>query len=148
MYVFTTRADTIMGVTFCAVAPSIRWRCTQATRHNPALAGFALRNAKKAAPPVAELALKEKEGQPHRPFITHPKFGAQVEVWVGNYVLMSYGDGAVMGVPAHDERATLPLPKVQPAHPAGGNTWRWTARRSLAPTPGKPGTATNKSASA
>ena len=52
----------------------------------------------------AELALKEKEGMPTGLFVTHPLTGQQVQVWVGNYVLMSYGDGAVMGVPAHDER--------------------------------------------
>jgi hypothetical protein len=52
----------------------------------------------------AELAVKEKEGKPTGLFVTHPITGAQVEVWIGNYVLMSYGDGAVMGVPAHDER--------------------------------------------
>ncbi|MDE2325412.1 MAG: leucine--tRNA ligase, partial [Betaproteobacteria bacterium] len=52
----------------------------------------------------AELALKEKEGMPTGLFVTHPLTGEKVPVWVGNYVLMSYGDGAVMGVPAHDER--------------------------------------------
>jgi leucyl-tRNA synthetase len=45
-----------------------------------------------------------KEGLPTGLFVTHPLTGEQVEVWVGNYVLMTYGDGAVMGVPAHDER--------------------------------------------
>ncbi|HEY8906508.1 MAG TPA: leucine--tRNA ligase, partial [Rhodoferax sp.] len=52
----------------------------------------------------AELALKEKVGMATGLFVAHPLTGKQVEVWVGNYVLMSYGDGAVMGVPAHDER--------------------------------------------
>ncbi len=50
------------------------------------------------------MALKEKEGVPTGLSVTHPLTGAKVELWVGNYVLMSYGDGAVMGVPAHDER--------------------------------------------
>ena len=55
-------------------------------------------------PTEAELAQKEKEGMPTGLTVTHPLTGKAVDVWVGNYVLMSYGDGAVMGVPAHDER--------------------------------------------
>ena len=102
MYVFTTRADTIMGVTFCAVAPE-HPLAQHAAASNPALAAF-IEECKQGGTTEAELALKEKEGQPTGLFVTHPLTGAQVEVWVGNYVLMSYGDGAVMGVPAHDER--------------------------------------------
>ena len=102
MYVFTTRADTIMGVTFCAVAPE-HPLAQHAAASNPALAAF-IEACKQGGTTEAELALKEKEGQPTGLFVTHPLTGAQVEVWVGNYVLMSYGDGAVMGVPAHDER--------------------------------------------
>src|SRR5690606_1300299 len=52
----------------------------------------------------AELAAREKEGLPTGLKVIHPLTGEAVEIWVGNYVLMSYGDGAVMGVPAHDER--------------------------------------------
>jgi leucyl-tRNA synthetase len=102
LYVFTTRADTIMGVTFCAVAPE-HPLATHAAATNPQLAAF-IEDCKKGGTTEAELALKEKEGQPTGLFVTHPLTGAQVEVWVGNYVLMSYGDGAVMGVPSHDER--------------------------------------------
>ena len=102
MYVFTTRADTIMGVTFCAVAPE-HPLAQHAAASNPALAAF-IEECKQGGTTEAELALKEKEGQPTGLFVTHPLTGKQVEVWVGNYVLMSYGDGAVMGVPAHDER--------------------------------------------
>ncbi|WKB50966.1 leucine--tRNA ligase [Eleftheria terrae] len=102
LYVFTTRADTIMGVTFCAVAPE-HPLATHAAAGNPALAAF-IEDCKKGGTTEAELALKEKEGLPTGLFVTHPLSGEQVEVWVGNYVLMSYGDGAVMGVPAHDER--------------------------------------------
>ena len=102
MFVFTTRADTIMGVTFCAVAPE-HPLALHAAATNPKLAAF-IEECKKGGTTEAELALKEKEGQPTGLFVTHPVTGAQVEVWVGNYVLMSYGDGAVMGVPAHDER--------------------------------------------
>lgn len=102
MYVFTTRADTIMGVTFCAVAPE-HPLAQHAARSNPKLAAF-IEDCKKGGTTEAELALKEKEGMPTGLYVKHPLIDEQVEVWVGNYVLMSYGDGAVMGVPAHDER--------------------------------------------
>jgi len=102
MYVFTTRADTIMGVTFCAVAAE-HPLALHAAAGNPALAAF-LEECKTGGTTEAELATQEKKGMPTGLFVTHPLTGAKVEVWVGNYVLMSYGDGAVMGVPAHDER--------------------------------------------
>ena len=102
MYVFTTRADTIMGVTFCAVAPE-HPLALHAAAGNPALAAF-LEACKSGGTTEAELATQEKKGMPTGLFVTHPLTGAKVQVWVGNYVLMSYGDGAVMGVPAHDER--------------------------------------------
>jgi leucyl-tRNA synthetase len=102
MYVFTTRADTIMGVTFCAVAAE-HPLALHAAASNPALAAF-LEECKTGGTTEAELATQEKKGMRTGLFVTHPLTGAQVEVWVGNYVLMSYGDGAVMGVPAHDER--------------------------------------------
>jgi leucyl-tRNA synthetase len=102
MYVFTTRADTIMGVTFCAVAAE-HPLALHAAASNPALAAF-LEECKSGGTTEAELATQEKKGMPTGLFVTHPLTGAKTEVWVGNYVLMSYGDGAVMGVPAHDER--------------------------------------------
>jgi len=102
LYVFTTRADTIMGVTFCAVAPE-HPLAAHAAASNPALAAF-IEECKQGGTTEAELATQEKKGMATSLFVTHPLTGAQVEVWVGNYVLMSYGDGAVMGVPAHDER--------------------------------------------
>jgi len=102
MHVFTTRADTIMGVTFCAVAPE-HPLALHAASGNPKLAAF-LEECKEGGTTEAELALRDKVGMPTGLFVTHPLTGAQVAVWVGNYVLMSYGDGAVMGVPAHDER--------------------------------------------
>ncbi|MBT9476036.1 leucine--tRNA ligase, partial [Polaromonas sp.] len=102
MYVFTTRADTIMGVTFCAVAPE-HPLAAHAAAANPALAAF-IEECKAGGTTEAELATQEKKGQRTGLLVTHPLTGEQVEVWVGNYVLMSYGDGAVMGVPAHDER--------------------------------------------
>ena len=117
MYVFTTRADTIMGVTFCAVAPEhpIAMRAAELNSSIAAqIEGF-----KEGGTTEAELATKEKEGVATGLFVTHPLTNEQIEVWVGNYVLMSYGDGAVMGVPAHDERDfafalkyTLPIKQV------------------------------------
>jgi leucyl-tRNA synthetase len=102
MYVFTTRADTIMGVTFCAVAPE-HPLAAHAAAGKPALAAF-IEECKTGGTTEAELATQEKKGMPTGLQVTHPLTGAKVDVWVGNYVLMSYGDGAVMGVPAHDER--------------------------------------------
>jgi leucyl-tRNA synthetase len=102
LYVFTTRADTIMGVTFCAVAPE-HPLAAHAAATNPALAAF-IDKCKQGGTTEAELALKDKEGMPTGLFVQHPLTDEQVPVWVGNYVLITYGDGAVMGVPAHDER--------------------------------------------
>ncbi len=102
MYVFTTRADTIMGVTFVAIAPE-HPIALRAGELNAALASK-IEVLKEGGTTEAELATKEKEGVATGLFVTHPLTGKQIEVWVGNYVLISYGDGAVMGVPAHDER--------------------------------------------
>ncbi len=102
LYVFTTRADTIMGVTFCAVAPE-HPLAAHAAAGNPELAAFIAR-CQLGGTTEAELALKDKEGMPTGLFVEHPLSGEPIPLWVGNYVLMSYGDGAVMGVPAHDER--------------------------------------------
>ncbi len=102
LFVFTTRADTVMGVTFCAVAPEHPLAALAAAR-DARVAAFVTR-AKQGSVMEAELATVEKEGVPTGLMVKHPISGADVEVWVGNYVLMSYGDGAVMGVPAHDER--------------------------------------------
>ena len=102
MFVFTTRADTIMGVTFCAVAPE-HPLAQHAAQTNPALAAF-IEECQRGGTTEAELATQEKKGMPTGLSVTHPLTGAPMAVWVGNYVLMSYGDGAVMGVPAHDER--------------------------------------------
>ncbi|TFW32531.1 leucine--tRNA ligase [Massilia horti] len=102
MYVFTTRADTIMGVTFCAVAAE-HALAQHAARNNPALAEF-IAECKKGSVIEADMATMEKKGMPTGLTVTHPLTGEQVPVWVGNYVLITYGDGAVMGVPGHDER--------------------------------------------
>jgi leucyl-tRNA synthetase len=100
--VFTTRADTLMGVTFAAVAAE-HPLATYAARNNPELAAF-IEECKKGTAQEAELAVMEKKGMPTGLFVSHPLTGENIPVWVGNYVLMTYGEGAVMGVPAHDER--------------------------------------------
>jgi leucyl-tRNA synthetase len=102
MYVFTTRADTIMGVTFCAVAPE-HALALRAAQLRPELQAF-IDECRRGGTTEAELALREKSGVDTGLVVTHPLTGASIPVWVGNYVLMAYGDGAVMGVPAHDER--------------------------------------------
>ncbi|MBT8588881.1 leucine--tRNA ligase [Polynucleobacter paneuropaeus] len=102
LYVFTTRPDTIMGVTFCAVAAE-HPLASKAAASNPELAAF-IERCKKGSVIGADLATQEKEGMFTGLYVTHPLTHEPVPVWVGNYVLMSYGDGAVMGVPAHDER--------------------------------------------
>ncbi|MBI5428842.1 MAG: leucine--tRNA ligase [Nitrosomonadales bacterium] len=102
LWVFTTRADTIMGVTFCAVAAE-HPLATHAAENNPALAAF-IEKCKHGSVMEADMATMEKEGMDTGLKVTHPLTGEQVPLWVGNYVLMSYGEGAVMAVPAHDER--------------------------------------------
>ncbi len=102
MWVFTTRVDTIMGVTFCAVAPE-HPLATHAATSNLELAAF-IDKCKAIGTAEADVATREKEGMRTGLSVIHPLTEQPVEVWVGNYVLMSYGDGAVMGVPAHDER--------------------------------------------
>ncbi|WP_018078206.1 leucine--tRNA ligase [Thiobacillus denitrificans] len=102
LWVFTTRADTIMGVTFCAVAAE-HPLATRAAADNPALAAF-IAECKQGSVAEADMATMEKKGMDTGLMVTHPLTGEEIPVWVGNYVLMSYGEGAVMAVPAHDER--------------------------------------------
>jgi leucyl-tRNA synthetase len=102
LYVFTTRADTIMGVTFCAVATE-HPLAAHAAKSNAKVAAF-IEECKRGTVIEADLATMEKKGVPTGLFVTHPLTGEKIEVWVGNYVMMGYGEGAVMGVPGHDER--------------------------------------------
>ncbi len=102
LHAFTTRLDTLMGVTFCAVAAE-HPLAAHAARRNPALAAF-VEECKRGPAIESELATQEKRGMPTGLAVRHPISGEAIPVWVGNYVLMSYGEGAVMGVPAHDER--------------------------------------------
>ncbi len=100
--VFTTRPDTIMGVSYLAIA-SEHPLAQYASRHNPDIAKFC-HECKQGSVAEADMAKAEKIGMDTGLFATHPITGEPVAVWVANYVLMSYGSGAVMGVPAHDER--------------------------------------------
>src|SRR6266550_9234881 len=100
--VFTTRADTLMGATFCAVAAE-HPLAAHAARSDKELAAF-VEECKRGPVMEADLAQLDKKGMATGLFVGHPITGEKIEVWVGNYVLMAYGEGAVMGVPGHDER--------------------------------------------
>jgi leucyl-tRNA synthetase len=100
--VFTTRADTLLGATYCAVAAE-HHLATLAAKNNAALATF-IEECKRGAVMEADLATQEKKGMPTGLFVLHPLTGEKLAVWVANYILMGYGEGAVMAVPAHDER--------------------------------------------
>ena len=100
--VFTTRADTIMGVTFVALAAE-HPLALRLARDDRKLADF-IDECRSGGVAEAELATMEKRGVPTGFQVMHPLTGQAVPVWIGNYVLMGYGEGAVMGVPGHDER--------------------------------------------
>ncbi|HKU00725.1 MAG TPA: leucine--tRNA ligase, partial [Paraburkholderia sp.] len=100
--VFTTRADTVMGVTFAAIAAE-HPLATRLARDKPELLPF-IEECKRGGVAEADMATMEKKGVDTGFTVTHPITNEQVPVWIGNYVLMSYGEGAVMGVPGHDER--------------------------------------------
>ncbi len=100
--VFTTRPDTLMGVTYVAVAAE-HPLAQYAAEKDDMIAQFCAL-CKKGSVAEADLAKAEKIGMDTGLTVTHPLTGEEVPVWVANYVLMSYGSGAVMAVPAHDER--------------------------------------------
>ncbi|WP_323841825.1 MULTISPECIES: leucine--tRNA ligase [unclassified Moraxella] len=100
--VFTTRPDTLMGVTYLAIAAE-HPLAQYAARNNPSIAQFCT-ECKQGSVAEADLAKAEKTGMDTGISAIHPITGQSVPVWVANYVLMSYGSGAVMAVPAHDER--------------------------------------------
>ena len=120
--VYTTRPDTLMGVTYLAVAPQ-HPVAQAAALENPELATFieSQGNIKVAE---AEMARMDKLGMATGVTATHPLTGQQVPIWVANFVLMSYGSGAVMSVPGHDQRdwefaTKYGLPIEQVIAPAG-----------------------------
>ena len=100
--VFTTRADTLFGVTFMAIAAEHPLALAAGAR-NPKLQAF-IDECRRGSTMEADIATQEKKGMRTGFSVLHPFTGKPVEVWVANYVLMAYGEGAVMGVPAHDAR--------------------------------------------
>jgi leucyl-tRNA synthetase len=100
--VFTTRADTVFGVSFVAVSAE-HPLATAAAARDPALATF-VDECRRGSTMEADVATAEKRGMATGAHVLHPLTGERVPIWVANYVLMSYGEGAVMAVPAHDER--------------------------------------------
>jgi leucyl-tRNA synthetase len=100
--VFTTRADTLYGATYVAVAPE-HPLALKAAATNSKLAAF-IEECKRGGVTEAELATQEKKGMDTALFVYHPLTNKPLAVWTANYVLMGYGEGAVMAVPAHDER--------------------------------------------
>ncbi|MFC2351743.1 leucine--tRNA ligase [Eikenella halliae] len=100
--VYTTRPDTLMGATYVAVAAEHPLAAAAAEKQ-PALQVF-IAECKAGSVAEADMATMEKKGMPTGRFVINPLNGERLEVWVANYVLWGYGDGAVMAVPAHDER--------------------------------------------
>lgn len=100
--VYTTRPDTLMGATYVAVAAE-HPLATLAAQHNPALQTF-IQECKMGSVAEADMATAEKKGMDTGLFVVHPLTDELLPVWIANYVLISYGEGAVMAVPAHDER--------------------------------------------
>ena len=105
--VFTTRADTLFGVTFVAISAehslAAAAAAQAAARGNPALAAF-VEECRRGSTMEADVATAQKRGMNTGLYLLHPLTGESIAIWVANYVLMAYGEGAVMGVPAHDER--------------------------------------------
>ena len=100
--IFTTRPDTIMGVTYLALAPE-HPLTSEVAKKNPEVADF-IAQCRKAPVSEAEIETMEKSGVPLGIDAIHPISGEEIPVWTANFVLMSYGTGAVMSVPAHDQR--------------------------------------------
>ncbi|MDT8282840.1 MAG: leucine--tRNA ligase, partial [Gammaproteobacteria bacterium] len=122
--VYTTRADTLMGVTYVAVAAE-HALAKKAAESNPELQAF-IDSCKITSVAEADVATMEKRGMATGLLAIHPLSGEQVPIWVANFVLIDYGSGAVMSVPAHDARdyafaKTYGLPIKQVIYPADGS---------------------------
>jgi leucyl-tRNA synthetase len=122
--VFTTRPDTVFGATFFVLAPEhpLVERLVAGTPHEQDVLEYARHTAARSA---VERETKEKDGVPTGRFAINPATGARVPIWIADYVLMEYGTGAIMGVPAHDERdfefaRRYDVPIVKVVEPAGG----------------------------
>ena len=132
--VYTTRPDTLMGATYLAVAAEHPLAAAAAQSH-PELQAF-IAECKAGSVAEADMATMEKKGLPTGRFVINPPNGERLEVWVANYVLWGYGDGAVMAVPAHDERdfefankfglpvkQVIELDEPQPYDPKNWHEW-------------------------
>ncbi len=122
--IFTTRPDTLMGVTYMAVAAE-HPVAQQAAEMNPQLAEF-IKQCTQTGTAEATIETMEKVGMDTGFKAVHPIMGEEVPIWVANFVLMSYGSGAVMSVPAHDQRdfefaQKYDLPIKQVIIPEGGS---------------------------
>lgn len=127
--VYTTRPDTLMGATYVAVAGE-HPLAQRAAANNPKLAAF-IAECKAGSVAEADMATMEKKGMATGQFVIHPLNGRQLPVYVANYVLWGYGEGAVMAVPAHDERdfafATKYALPIEPVYvgPDAFNALEW-----------------------
>ncbi|MEM7465464.1 MAG: leucine--tRNA ligase [Pseudomonadota bacterium] len=122
--VFTTRPDTLYGATYMAVAPE-HPLAVRAAKDNSTLAAF-IEDCAKMSTSEAAIEKMEKKGVPLGVSAIHPLTGEPIPIWAANFVLMSYGSGAVMSVPAHDQRdwefaKAYQLPIVQVIFPAKGD---------------------------
>lgn len=122
--VFTTRPDTLYGATYMAVAPE-HPLAMRAAENDPALQAF-IEECSKISTSEAALEKMEKKGMPLGISATHPLTGEPIPIWAANFVLMSYGSGAVMSVPAHDQRdwefaKAYDLPITQVIFPTDGD---------------------------
>jgi leucyl-tRNA synthetase len=127
--IFTTRPDTLLGVTYLAIAPK-HPLTQQLALNNPALEQF-VESCQHVKLAEADIATMEKLGMPLNIFARHPLTGEKLPIWVANFVLMEYGSGALMAVPAHDQRDFefamkyhLPLKPV--IAPENGSSWDFT----------------------
>jgi leucyl-tRNA synthetase len=102
--VFTTRPDTIYGVTFFVLAPEHPWVAKITTPEQKAAVDAYVEQARRMTEIERMSTDKEKSGVFTGSYVTNPVNGAKIPVWIADYVLMGYGAGAIMGVPAHDER--------------------------------------------
>lgn len=130
--VYSTRPDTLMGATYVAVAAE-HPLAQRAAAINPALAAF-IAECKAGSVAEADMATMEKKGMATGQFVVHPLTGDKLPVFVANYVLWGYGEGAVMAVPAHDERDFefankygLPIKQVYAAEGKDFSATEWQA---------------------
>ena len=128
LQVYTTRPDTLMGATYVAVAAE-HPLATAAAADKPELQAF-IAECKAGSVAEADMATMEKKGVPTGRYVVNPLNGDKLEVWIANYVLWGYGDGAVMAVPAHDERAISSSPPNTACRKTSHCRWRQRVRRN------------------